>query len=99
MIVYSLQACEFAAFLCAFPRSNACKNTGPDGNVDLRIELVARRSPGSATYRFAVSDTGCGIPPEEQERIFQPYAQVGVKRGTGMGLPLPVVILQRAFVD
>jgi CheY-like chemotaxis protein len=42
---------------------------------------------------FTVSDTGIGIAPEEQERIFEQYYQVDSSRqrkvkGTGLGLPL-----------
>jgi len=40
-----------------------------------------------------VSDTGVGIPAEEQERIFQPYYQInqdreGKKTGSGLGLAI-----------
>jgi signal transduction histidine kinase/CheY-like chemotaxis protein len=42
---------------------------------------------------ITVSDTGIGIPPEEQDRIFQHYYQVDSAKqrqvkGTGLGLPL-----------
>lgn len=45
------------------------------------------------TVVFAVADSGIGIAPEDQERIFQEWAQVDGKlqktrRGTGLGLPL-----------
>ncbi len=45
------------------------------------------------TVLFAVSDTGIGIAPEDQERIFQEWVQVEGQRqkavkGTGLGLPL-----------
>ena len=53
------------------------------------VRLVVRN--GDGTVRFAVRDTGAGIAPEEQARIFQPFAQVesGLTRrhgGTGLGL-------------
>jgi signal transduction histidine kinase/CheY-like chemotaxis protein len=43
--------------------------------------------------KFSVADTGIGIAPEDQERIFQDFAQIEnpIQRrvkGTGLGLPL-----------
>ena len=45
------------------------------------------------TVVFAVADTGIGIAPEDQDRIFQEWVQVDGQRqkavkGTGLGLPL-----------
>ena len=42
---------------------------------------------------FSVADTGIGIAPEDQERIFQEYTQIESQlqrrvKGTGLGLPL-----------
>ncbi|MFY0564501.1 ATP-binding protein [Archangium lansingense] len=52
------------------------------------IRVMARQSgPGHVT--LAVSDTGCGIPPENLARIFEPFfttKPVGI--GTGLGLPV-----------
>lgn len=67
--------------------SNAMKFT-ERGHVQLRV-----RDNGDATVTFAVSDTGIGIAPADQDRIFQHYEQVDSSvqrrvRGTGLGLPL-----------
>ncbi|MBI5821632.1 MAG: cyclic nucleotide-binding domain-containing protein [Verrucomicrobia bacterium] len=35
-----------------------------------------------------VTDSGCGIPPESQEKIWQPFVTMGKKHGTGLGLPI-----------
>jgi DNA-binding response OmpR family regulator/anti-sigma regulatory factor (Ser/Thr protein kinase) len=65
---------------------NAIKFT-PDGG---RIELEARQANGQ--IRIEVRDTGPGIPPSEQERIFQAFYRLrhsgeGIE-GTGLGLAI-----------
>jgi signal transduction histidine kinase/DNA-binding response OmpR family regulator len=54
---------------------------------------VSACSASSGRVRFSVSDTGIGIAPEDQARIFQDFVQVDnpIQRrvkGTGLGLPL-----------
>ncbi|HET7462964.1 MAG TPA: PAS domain-containing sensor histidine kinase [Longimicrobium sp.] len=67
--------------------SNALKFTPAGGRVEItcegRGEQVAVR----------VSDTGVGIPPEQTERIFEPFVQLGrdltsTQEGTGLGLAI-----------
>jgi CheY-like chemotaxis protein/nitrogen-specific signal transduction histidine kinase len=67
--------------------SNAVKFT-PDGGR-IWVEAVERR--GRLTT--SVSDTGLGIPIEEQEAIFDAFHQAGattkgIKEGTGLGLAI-----------
>jgi GAF domain-containing protein len=65
--------------------SNAAKFT-PDGG---RVHVRARAENGGV--RVDVQDTGIGIAPEDQSRIFQEFQQVGRERsreGTGLGLTL-----------
>lgn len=71
--------------------SNAVKFTPSGGTVTLRVQETA--CDGSAAeYRFAVEDTGIGIPKEDQERIFMAFEQLGASThrsaGTGLGLPI-----------
>jgi signal transduction histidine kinase len=47
------------------------------------IELGVVRSHDGMTV--SVRDTGCGIPPEQADRLFQPYFTTK-KHGTGLGL-------------
>ena len=66
---------------------NAIKFTDA-GEVRLRLEQDARE------VRITVSDTGRGIPPEDQARIFDPFhggEDVKHKHETGLGLGLAVV--------
>lgn len=74
--------------------SNALKFTR-EGRVTLSADLVPRRGGeiGSLAVRFAVADTGPGIPEDMRQRIFEPFIQAGedVAReygGTGLGLSI-----------
>ncbi|MDR1350331.1 MAG: response regulator [Zoogloeaceae bacterium] len=74
--------------------SNALKFT-PGGRVDVRIEgspetARAEGEADKARLSFSVLDTGVGIAPEHQERIFLPFEQVGSAHpeGTGLGLAI-----------
>jgi signal transduction histidine kinase/DNA-binding response OmpR family regulator len=57
------------------------------------VRVTASYDPDTAMVTFRVSDTGIGIAPEDQDRIFQEFSQVEHPvqrrvRGTGLGLPL-----------
>ena len=66
--------------------SNAIKFT-PEGG---RIELAA--APRDGSVEVSVRDTGVGIAPEDQEKVFEEFRQVGTAdkkaEGTGLGLTL-----------
>ncbi|MCC6427113.1 MAG: HAMP domain-containing protein [Phycisphaerales bacterium] len=81
--------------------SNAVKFTespersGRPGLVTLRAERIVSAQAGGDVDRVRISviDTGPGIPPEEQERIFEKFHQLdsGHTRehaGTGLGLAI-----------
>jgi signal transduction histidine kinase/CheY-like chemotaxis protein len=68
--------------------SNAIKFT-EHGEVAVSAQLSEDRQ----TVQFSVSDTGIGIAPEDQGRIFDEFTQLasplqGRVKGTGLGLPL-----------
>ena len=62
------------------------------GSVTLEIECENMRSKG-AELRFAVVDTGIGIPHDKLDLLFQPFSQVDTSMtrqfsGTGLGLSI-----------
>jgi two-component system sensor histidine kinase RpfC len=68
------------------------------GGVHLSIDIVSQ-TPASYRLRFAVTDTGIGIPEEFHQKLFQPFSQVdqGPNRrygGTGLGLALSRKLVQ-----
>ncbi|MEX2673133.1 MAG: HAMP domain-containing sensor histidine kinase [Phycisphaeraceae bacterium] len=74
--------------------ANAVKFTPPGGVVTLSVKHIPPPRDGAAAYmRLSVSDTGPGIGPEDQERIFDKFTQLdpSVTReggGTGLGLTI-----------
>jgi signal transduction histidine kinase len=67
--------------------SNAVKFTSEGG----RVGINARQADG--VVEISVSDTGIGIAPEDQPKIFEEFRQVGAdyahkREGTGLGLTL-----------
>jgi PAS domain S-box-containing protein len=71
--------------------SNAIKFTA-QGMVTLELESV-ERGADDELVRISVTDTGIGVPPEHQGRLFQPFVQADsdttrVYGGTGLGLSI-----------
>jgi signal transduction histidine kinase/CheY-like chemotaxis protein len=71
--------------------SNAIKFT-ERGGVMLRVALESA-SDSRAVARFAVTDTGVGIPPDRLHRLFKAFSQgdastTRVHGGTGLGLAI-----------
>jgi CheY-like chemotaxis protein/anti-sigma regulatory factor (Ser/Thr protein kinase) len=79
--------------------SNANKFT-PEGG---RITLGVRRLPDKENLHvleFCVEDSGIGIPPEQQEKLFHPFEQAdgSISRkygGTGLGLAISKKIVEQ----
>jgi signal transduction histidine kinase len=71
--------------------SNAIKFT-ERGGVTLNVEIV-RRDQQAVVMRFSVTDTGIGIAPDKQQRIFESFVQADQDdarryEGTGLGLAI-----------
>ena len=66
--------------------SNAIKFTPEGGRID--VGAVSK----DGFIEVSVNDTGIGIAPEDQEKVFEEFRQVGTAakkiEGTGLGLTL-----------
>lgn len=72
--------------------NNAIKFT-QHGEVVVRATLLTVHPKEKATIQLEVSDTGIGIPENQQERVFQRFTQSDERTtrlygGTGLGLPI-----------
>jgi signal transduction histidine kinase len=78
---------------------NACKFTPPGGRIEVRCGVADPAPPearlaGEGPWAYVcVEDTGIGISPEHQRRIFEPFVQAseGTTRsqdGSGLGLAI-----------
>ncbi|MEN9479953.1 MAG: hypothetical protein RLZZ298_1348 [Pseudomonadota bacterium] len=70
---------------------NALKFT-TQGSVSIRVQISEER-PADLLLRFDVSDTGIGISPEDQKRLFTAFEQANGSTtrqygGTGLGLAI-----------
>ncbi len=71
--------------------SNACKFTYPGGQI--RVEARLCEDEGMEALRVAVADTGVGIAPAEQEKIFEPFYRAESPlevEATGVGVGLTI---------
>jgi PAS domain S-box-containing protein len=85
--------------ICADPRrlkqilvnllTNAVKFTPQGGRIGLTVDVL----PADDVVRFTVWDTGIGIAPEDEPKLFRPFTQIDSslsrgQEGTGLGLVL-----------
>ncbi len=64
---------------------NACKFTPLNGSITISVDHE------DSSIKVGITDTGCGIPPEHQTKIFEKFGQVELreqkhKYSTGLGL-------------
>jgi len=81
--------------------SNAVSFTPPRGEVTISarvINMSVSAQPGANNQdqqlvEIQVRDTGCGIAPEHQQRIFERFYQIPLEAGrsSGQGLGLAIV--------
>lgn len=69
---------------------NACQATGPQGRV-----VVRAFQPDGEHLALEVEDDGCGIPPENLDRIYNPFFTTRpVGGGEGMGLSIADAVVR-----
>lgn len=61
--------------------SNSVEAMGGGGAIAVRVEKVDDKQA-----RLIISDTGCGIPDEIRDTVFEPFVTFGKKKGTGIGM-------------
>ncbi|MBF2004350.1 MAG: response regulator [Chlorogloeopsis fritschii C42_A2020_084] len=70
---------------------NAIKFT-EQGSVTFKVGTIEKSPQNSYKIRLQIQDTGVGMKPEELEKIFMPFEQVGNTKtqaeGTGLGLAI-----------
>jgi signal transduction histidine kinase/DNA-binding response OmpR family regulator len=72
--------------------NNAIKFTNA-GEIEVSCTLLDSPSDGEAGLRFSVRDTGIGMSPEQESRLFLPFSQADGSTtrkygGTGLGLSI-----------
>jgi two-component system, NtrC family, sensor kinase len=79
---------------------NAQQAIADDGHIQVTSRLLPSRPAGAdaaagPVVEIAVSDTGCGIPEDNLERIFDPFfTSKEVGKGTGLGLSVSYGIVK-----
>lgn len=84
-----LVACHRAYLSQVFDNliSNAVKFSGD--RPDFEIRVSARREEDKLT--FSVADNGIGIPPQQRERVFEPFVRLNPSAAKGSGIGLAIV--------
>ncbi|GHU94792.1 hypothetical protein FACS189479_07900 [Spirochaetia bacterium] len=79
--------------------ANAVKFTPEKGDIALYVHKIDEKD-GECTLQFEVSDTGIGIEPDQQDKLFHSFTQAdgGISRrfgGTGLGLSISKRIVEK----
>ncbi len=77
---------------------NAVKFT-EEGRVSIVVRAAGAPADGTLVLRFEIRDTGIGLSPEQQSRLFQPFQQADSSTsrkfgGTGLGLSISLKLVE-----
>lgn len=75
---------------------NAAESIGQNGTITLRVrrEGASPSAPDQSMVTIDIVDTGKGIPPEVEKRIFDPFFSTK-EGGTGLGLSIASRIIEK----
>ncbi len=90
---YVSNACKYGGFLPRIELGADLHSSPPsERSVDAdRVWVGAGGIEGGKTVRFWVRDSGPGLSPEQQARLFRPFARLHPARADGNGLGLSIV--------
>lgn len=75
--------------------NNAIKFT-EKGYIELSVSADEKKN----IMVFALTDTGCGIPPEKHDHVFERFSKLNeYKQGTGLGLAITKIIIDKLGGD
>ena len=66
--------------------SNSNKFTPKEGRIVVSVDSTLKETQNTLT--FSIEDTGIGISPENQKKLFEPFFQVDNSKGSGLGLAI-----------
>lgn|GEM_PF-6930084 len=88
LIIYGVPDQIRQVFINLF--QNAIDAMPEGGRLEVKFNIAEERG----TFDVSVADTGPGIPPEAQTKVFEPFYSTKAK-GMGLGLPIVFQIIQR----
>jgi two-component system NtrC family sensor kinase len=76
---------------------NALDATEPGGNINIYTATgLSASDTGQKGVEISIADTGCGIPAEDLDKLFDPFfTKKDMSQATGLGLSVSFGIIQR----